>query len=84
MMNTSEPRPPRMYSDAERNAIPRELWVQSHWIDWVEAGASRSERRRRLAQVPDWAIDMVRERCERRTARAWREAGLDQPEAAHE
>jgi hypothetical protein len=59
-----------MYSNAERDARRRELWDISHWMDWVESGASRAERLARLAEVPPWAQAEVTRKCQRRAALA--------------
>lgn len=68
------PRPPRFYTDAERDARRHELWDISHWMDWVESGRNRRERLERLGEVPIWAREEVTRKCKRRAARA---AGLD-------
>lgn len=66
-------RPLRMYSDAERNAVPRALWGFSHWVDFVEAGAYREVRIKRLEEVPQGWRALVSDRVVRRAQRVQRE-----------
>jgi hypothetical protein len=73
MSSVPEIRPLRMYSDAERDAVARELWGFAHWVDYVESGATRDARIERLHQVPAGWADAVAERCKKRVARAQRE-----------
>jgi hypothetical protein len=73
MTAAPEIRPLRMYSDAERDAVARELWGFAHWVDYVESGPTREERIERLHQVPAGWADAVAERCKKRVARAQRE-----------
>ncbi len=73
MSSVQEIRPLRMYSDAERVAVPRELWGFAHWIDYIESGGDRDERIARLRAVPACWADAVAERCKKRAARAQRE-----------
>lgn len=73
MSSVPEIRPLRMYSDAERDAVRRELWGFAHWVDYVEAGKDRDERIARLHDVPAGLADAVAERCKKRAARAQRE-----------
>lgn len=63
----------RMYSDAERDAVPRELWGFSHWVDYVESGQTRDDRLDRLTTVPLAYAEKVAERCKKRAARAQQE-----------
>ena len=73
MTAAPEIRPLRMYSDAERDAVARELWGFAHWVDYVESGASRDARLDRLMEVPRGYAEQVAERCKKRAARAQRE-----------
>lgn len=73
MTAAPEIRPLRMYSDAEREELPRALWGFARWVDYVEAGARRETRIGRLMEVPHAYAEQVAERCKKRAARAQRE-----------
>ncbi len=69
-MYTRTARPPRMFTDAERDAMKRDLWGLDRWTDWVESGATREVRLDRLQHVPDYWRPGVQAWAQRRAARA--------------